>query len=274
MIANLLTLGNAVCGFIAIALIASGPRASEGLPIELKWAAWLIFLGMVFDMLDGRIARSTGTTTELGAQLDTLADMITFGAAPAIVILQMHKLPDAWPWHLPNWTLWCLSIAYFLGAVLRLARFTVENVPDESAHLCFKGIPTPGAAGMVASLTVFYFYLKDFKQPELVKWLPAGWKEPLQASADVIPGILPVLALVLGYTMVSNRLRYMHVVSRFLSRRTFDAFAYVTFGLVLLVALPEITLPAVFLVYLLSSPAQHLAERLRARKAAPVAGRK
>ncbi|HNR99899.1 MAG TPA: CDP-alcohol phosphatidyltransferase family protein [Planctomycetota bacterium] len=274
MIANLLTVGNAVCGFIAIALMATGPRLAEGPPVELKWAAWLIFLGMVFDMLDGRVARSTGTTSELGAQLDTLADMITFGAAPALIVLQMHRLPEVWPWHLPNWVLWCFCIAYFLGAVLRLARFTVENVPDESAHLCFKGIPSPGAAGLLASLTVFYFYLKNFKHPELVKWVPPAWKEPLQAFADVIPGALPVLALVLGYTMVSNRLRYAHVVSRFLSRRTFDAFAYVIFGLVLLVALPEITLPVVFLVYLLSSPVQHLAARLRARKAAHVADQK
>ena len=274
MIANLLTVGNAVCGFIAIALMATGPRIAEGPPVELKWAAWLIFLGMVFDMLDGRVARSTGTTSELGAQLDTLADMITFGAAPALIVLQMHRLPEVWPWHLPNWVLWCFCIAYFLGAVLRLARFTVENVPDESAHLCFKGIPSPGAAGLLASLTVLYFYLKNFKHPELVKWVPPAWKEPLQAFADVIPGALPVLALVLGYTMVSNRLRYAHVVSRFLSRRTFDAFAYVIFGLVLLVALPEITLPVVFLVYLLSSPVQHLAARLRARKAAHVADQK
>jgi phosphatidylserine synthase len=196
--------------------------------------------------------------------------VITFGAAPAIIMLQMHKLPTIWPWHVPNWILWCFCTAYFLGAVLRLARFTVENVPDESAHLCFKGIPSPGAAGMVASLTVFYFYLKEFSQLELNKWLPA-WKEPLQAFANVIPGVMPILALILGYTMVSNRLRYTHVVSRFLSRRGFDAFAYVTFGLVLLLALPEITLPTLFLVYLLSSPVQLLTEHLRARKAASVA---
>ncbi len=266
MIANLLTLGNAVCGFIAIALMATADRGQAGLPLEIKWAAWLIFLGMVFDMLDGRVARSTGTTSELGAQLDTLADMITFGAAPALIVLRMHDLPQVWPGHVPDWILWCFCTAYFLGAVLRLARFTVENVPDESAHLCFKGIPSPGAAGMVASLTMFYFYLKEFSQKEL-EWLPA-WKEPLQAFANVIPGLLPLLALLLGYTMVSNRLRYMHVVSRFLSRRGFDAFAYVTFGLLLLVLLPEITLPTVFLVYLLSSPVQLLIERLRARKAA------
>jgi CDP-diacylglycerol---serine O-phosphatidyltransferase len=273
MIANLLTLGNAVCGFIAIALIASGGPPGDVLPLQIKWAAWLIFLGMVFDMLDGRVARSTGTTSELGAQLDTLADMVTFGAAPAIIVLQMHRLPAPWPGHLPDWILWCLCTAYFLGAVLRLARFTVENVPDESAHMCFKGIPSPGAAGMVASLTVFYFYLKEFTQLELNKWLPA-WKAPLQAFADVIPGVLPAVALLLGYTMVSNRLRYTHVVSRFLSRRGFDAFAYVTFGLVVLLALPEITLPTLFLVYLLSSPVGLVIESLRARKAASLAGPK
>ncbi len=271
MVANLLTIGNAVCGFVAVVLagglgtagkfLQSG-GADEPLHLELKTAAWLIIFGMIFDVLDGRVARSTRSSTDLGAQLDSLADVVTFGVAPAVLVFRMCQIPA--PWKMWPWVLWCLVVAYFLGAVLRLARFTAESTPDESSHLCFKGLPSPGAAGVVASLAIFYFYLKQFKQIELK--LLEGYHDQIEAFADYVPSLLPFVAGIVGYLMVSNRLRYMHVAGYLVSRRTFDAFAYVTFGLILIALFPEIILPCLFFAYLLSAPMKLIIESLPWRK--------
>jgi CDP-diacylglycerol--serine O-phosphatidyltransferase len=265
MVANLLTLGNAVCGFVAVVLVGCGARPDQPLHPEFKTAAWLILLGMAFDVLDGRVARTSRTTSDLGAQLDSFADLVTFGVAPAVLVFRMHQVLPAWSaW---PWLLWCLSTAYFVGAVLRLARFTVENAPDESAHLCFKGLPSPGAAGTIAALVVFYFYVKEFKQRELS--LIAAWKEPLERVADVIPVFLPFVVGILGYLMVSNRLRYLHVAGQIFTGRSSDMLIYVIFGLLLAALFPEVTLPLLFLAYLASAPIHLLVQTVRRRKAVP-----
>lgn len=263
MVANLITVGNAVCGFIAITLMAGGAAAGAP-PPQIKHAAWLILFGMVFDVLDGRVARSTGTTSELGAQLDTLADLTTFGVAPALLAFRLHQTSDVR--YVGTWALWCFCIAYFLGAVLRLARFTVENSDDESAHLCFKGLPSPGAAGVIASAAILYFYLVDFKHAELQwKWV-LPWKDQIQNAAQAIPLALPYVAGLLGYTMVSNRLRYVHVAGHLLSRRSFDMFAYVIFGLLVVIVFPELALPLIFFGYLASAPVKFLLDQLARRR--------
>ncbi len=266
MVANLLTMGNAVCGFIAIVLIGSAPAvqyAEPGLPVQFKYAVWLVFLGMAFDALDGRVARSTNTTSPLGAQLDSMADLTTFGLVPSVLMFHMNQLSPFWQHH--RWILWCLCIAYFLGAVLRLARFSVETKPEESAHMCFRGLPTPGAAGLIASYMILYFYLQMFNKPEM-QWFDE-WKDEIQSFSNVIPLVLPFLGGLLGYTMVSNRLWYSHVAGRLLSRRTFDAFAYVTFGIVLLAVIPEVLFPVLFTWYLLTAPCTFLIDLLPGRKA-------
>ena len=258
MVANLLTLGNAVCGFVAVVLIGSGGKPAETLHLEFKTAAWLIIFGMVFDVLDGRVARSTKTTTDIGAQLDSLADAVTFGLAPAVLVFRMHMiLPE---WNLWRWMLWCLSLAYFLGAVLRLARFTAETEDDEASHLCFKGLPSPGAAGVIASCVVLYFYIKEFKQKELTLLLP--WQSSLERVADTIPIFLPFLAGLLGYLMVSNRLRYFHVAGRLVTRHGFDALVYVIFGVILVAIFPEVILPLLFFGYLFSGPVKLVVSQL------------
>ena len=268
MVANLLTMSNAVCGFVAIVLVGCGAKPDEQCHLELKMAAWLIIFGMIFDVLDGRVARSTKTTSDLGAQLDSLADLVTFGVAPAVLVFRMHQiLPE---WNMWRWLLWGLSLAYFLGAVLRLARFTAETGPEEADHLCFKGLPSPGAAGVIASWVVFYFYLQQFEKPEL-KWLVKTFGEGVQtqltAFADWIPFFLPFVASIVGYAMVSTQLRYVHVAGKLVTRRTFDAFVYVTFGILLLVVFTEIILPCLFFAYLISAPILLVFDKIRGRKA-------
>ena len=170
LFANLLTIGNGVCGFAALVELSKivEPQAAETIQSNTKHqliAGYLILLGMLFDAFDGKVARMVKGSTELGAQLDSLCDLVTFGVVPAFMIVQMNLGGD------PRWVhmVWFLSLAYFLGALLRLARFNVENSPEEDAHLCFKGLPSPAAAGCVASLVIFQAYVLQARQAEF------GW---------------------------------------------------------------------------------------------------
>ncbi len=261
LLPSLLTIGNGVCGFLAIVCLAQVQSTpEEGLALasisKVAQAAWLIFLGMVFDVFDGRVARASGGGSALGAQLDSLCDLITFGVAPAFMILALNVgLPN------PAWqkVVMIFSIAYFVGALLRLARFTVENSPDESAHLAFKGLPTPGAAGCVASLVIFYCYVVEFRQPEL-QWV-STYIEPntLRNAVSVVPYALPLVGLVLGFAMVSNRLIFEHAGSWIFSRKhSFDGIAYIVFGAVLAAVVPEMVLPIVFVGYVVYTPIAYL----------------
>jgi CDP-diacylglycerol--serine O-phosphatidyltransferase len=229
-------------------------------------AAWLVLLGMVFDVFDGKVARMSGGSSALGAQLDSLCDLVTFGLVPAVMMLRLSMVSSEW-WQR---VVWFFSLAYFLGATLRLARFTAENEPEESAHVAFKGLPSPGAAGCVASLVLFFSYISAFEAREL-KWI-SGFIEPetlqtLQRFVASIPVILPPLGLILGFTMVSNRLRFEHVGSRVFNRRhTFDFFVYLIFGALLVCLIPEILLPIIFLGYLFYSPVRFMLRSVVSRK--------
>lgn len=282
VIPSLVTIGNGICGFSALWLLLKVDLPPGGLTVDsppppaFAQAAWLILLGMVFDVFDGKVARMSGGSSALGAQLDSLCDLITFGLVPSALTLSLGMLS-----HSPIWwqrAAWFFSLAYFLGAMLRLARFTAENEPDEEAHLAFKGLPTPGAAGCMASLVIFHSYIAEFQKKELQ--LLSGLIDPetLKSGVAFIPWILPPLALVLGYTMVSNRLVFEHVGSRLFSKRhSFDFFVYLIFGVILAAVVPEILLPILFFGYLLHAPirfvAQHLSQRRAAAEAADELGR-
>ncbi len=146
-IPNMFTLGNAICGFSAIicAILSSTQ------PHLLAVSAGLIFLAMVFDAFDGRVARTIGVTSDLGANLDSLCDAVSFGIAPAVVLFQFLNGAVLTP------LLWIAGVLYVGCAVYRLARFNVETGDhSEDAHLWFSGLPSTGAATVVA-LGVFTY---------------------------------------------------------------------------------------------------------------------
>ena len=144
---SLLTLGNAVCGFGAITYAAKlGPEVAS--KEDLYTAALLIFGAMVCDALDGPLARLSRQTSDFGAQLDSLCDAISFGVAPAFLML---KSSFDHVFH-PR-ILWVIAVLYMLCAILRLARFNVSKQTNTD-HDHFSGLPSPAAAGMVASLVV------------------------------------------------------------------------------------------------------------------------
>ena len=139
---TLITAGNLVAGVLALAYLAELDRAAPlSDPLLLK-AAWLLFVGMFCDAADGRIARLTRTASPFGAQLDSLADIVTFGVAPAL--LGKTVLDAAFP-AVPARILFALSVVYVVGAGLRLARYNVEAGRREGSHATrtFTGLPCP-----------------------------------------------------------------------------------------------------------------------------------
>ena len=122
-------------------------------------AGWLIFLAMIFDALDGHVARLAKTTSDFGAQLDSLCDVVTFGVAPAFLLVKMC----------PGFTfnhsqmVWIIAAAYACCAALRLARFNVET-DDEDDHMNFSGLPSPAAASVVGELRDFVLHASSREQ--------------------------------------------------------------------------------------------------------------
>ena len=169
---SLVTLGNLYFGFLAMAKVAdagllyglqAGPIAPEALAL-FETAALLVFLAMVFDGLDGAVARLTNQTSAFGAQLDSLCDMVTFGVAPAFLtklLIEYHAGADRLlPAHPKLY--YVAAAIYVLCAAMRLARFNVEvSSPAAEDHREFSGLPSPAAAAVVCSLIAFYATRND-----------------------------------------------------------------------------------------------------------------
>jgi CDP-diacylglycerol--serine O-phosphatidyltransferase len=236
---SLVTLGNVFFGFLAIAKVAdalsySTPGAPFAGVVDLfHLASVLIFVAMVFDALDGRIARMTGQTTPFGAQLDSMADMVTFGVAPAFlgkVLVDWHAQADRnslLPQHPKIY--YVAAAIYVLCAALRLARFNVETGPQEEDHREFRGLPSPAAAAVVASLVAF-FCTKDEPPQVLGRML-------LDADQfDLIVVAMPPLLVALGLLMVS-RVPYPHAVHAIVKQR--HSFPFLA-GLVVLIGIAAV----------------------------------
>lgn len=201
---TLLTLGNGVCGFIAIVIISKiipeNKITTEELMREhdgyFAWAGWFILFAMLFDMLDGYVARLTRTASDFGGELDSLCDVVSFGVTPAFLLL---KLGPSWN-ALFDHVLVGIAALYFSCTALRLARFNVENDPDPASHKRFRGLPSPGAAGCIAALAIL-------RGPGL---------ESLAARETIIrlvEIISPLGALVVALLMVS-KVPYPHLTSK------------------------------------------------------------
>ncbi|MSR32273.1 MAG: hypothetical protein EXR99_12280 [Gemmataceae bacterium] len=155
VIPNLFTLGNAICGFSAIVIAAKLDLSngdSAGQALLLKWSAGMIFLAMVFDVLDGYVARLIKVTSDFGGQLDSLCDAISFGAAPAFLILNFGR---DWEHPLVRNAFACVAAFYMACAIVRLAKYNLDiAIPEPGVFKKFKGLPSPGAGGCIASLAL------------------------------------------------------------------------------------------------------------------------
>jgi CDP-diacylglycerol--serine O-phosphatidyltransferase len=230
LLPNAFTTAALFCGFFAIV---------NAMNHHFEVAAIAIFASLVLDGMDGRVARMTNTQSAFGEQYDSLADMVSFGVAPALVAYEW-ALKDLGKWG------WLAAFTYCAGAALRLARFNVNTGVIDKKF--FQGLPSPAAGALMAGFI----------------WLADDNKIPVRDSA--IPWITFFLAVYAGLTMVSN--------ARFYSGKALDVRYRVPFGVMVLLILtfvlissnPPLTLFGLFVVYSISGYVIWAWERLSGRR--------
>jgi CDP-diacylglycerol--serine O-phosphatidyltransferase len=265
---SLATLGNAVCGFASMYVAAFDQQNVGRDPVALflfdhKFvaAAYLVFFAMIFDALDGRLARFARHTTDFGGQLDSLADVISFGAAPAFLAIQVFKVDGPQVPFVVSRLVWAIGALYFSCALLRLARFNVSNEHGEQHHFSFLGLPSPGAGGAIVAFILMQQDLVQAARDPTNYWF-------FGVLSNIAALVLPLLVLATGLLMVSN-IRYPHVVNRYLrGRRSIDRLLFVVVILLLLVVAHRYTLGIGMLTYVFWGFASYAYLRLRPRKVA------
>lgn len=232
LLPSLFTLGNMFCGYACVIYAMRG---------DFETAAPFIGIAIVLDMLDGRIARMTGSASEFGVQFDSMADVISFGVAPAI-------LAFAWGLDQLGRPGWAAAFLFVTAAALRLARFNIQSASVDKRY--FVGMPSPAAAGVVAA-TVFAY--------------PVGLSDPQIALAAMALVVVPAIL------MVST--------IRFRSFKTFDLQSRRPFRILIVFALlitaivmhPQIVLVVMAYLYLASPLIGGLVTRVRRRPEAGAA---
>jgi CDP-diacylglycerol---serine O-phosphatidyltransferase len=261
---TLFTLGNLVCGFFAIVVLSriEKPAGTEFAPapkLELRLenakeliesedpthnlmlCGALILLAMIFDAVDGQVARLTRATTDFGAQLDSLCDLVSFGLAPAILLVKM--CPKFTSLH--SEAIWSIAAVFACCAALRLARFNVEADTDDD-HTMFAGLPTPAAAAAIASFAILSYSLRNevavdmHKNFEIYDW----WMQRL----------LPIFAVLIALLMVS-RVPYPHPLTQFIrGQRTFAQLVALVFSLMALLIAWRYAIPLICVLFVIIPP--------------------
>ena len=164
---NLLTAGNLFCGFVALTKIVEADINRSDFQYQITLALGFILLACIFDLFDGRVARMGGIESPFGREFDSLADLISFGAAPAFLVHRV-VLNGVFTTH-PEWG-WFIASIYLLCGAFRLARFNCLAVmPGGGSSKDFLGFPIPSAAGLVSSLTLLILRLNE-NEKELGNW--------------------------------------------------------------------------------------------------------
>jgi CDP-diacylglycerol--serine O-phosphatidyltransferase len=231
---NLMTAGNLFCGFVALTKIVEASTASPTFNSVIRHALFFILLACIFDLLDGRVARMGGSESPFGREFDSLADLISFGAAPAFLVHRI-VLRDVFA-DRPE-VGWFIASIYLLCGALRLARFNCLAAMGSGGGREFMGFPIPAAAGLVASLTLFLMWLDERSFPT------GNWRYAL-----------PVLLIFLSMMMVSE-VKYPSFKKLDLrATRPFTKIVVVSIFLGLLLILRNlilpIALPLIFSAYL------------------------
>ena len=256
---SLFTVGTLICGYYAILstlkgtqMLAAGIGAGLSL-VAFDTAAKAIGWAILFDGLDGRIARLTNSTSDFGREFDSLADVITFGVAPAFLAYAwgVRALDEVYGTQLVQHLRqvgWIVTFAYVICGAARLARFNIDTVKPSSDRRHFIGLPIPAAAGVIASLVHWAKYpVNDWVFG--IAWL----------------GIIAVLA-----PLMVSRVRYYSFKAVDLRRRR-PYVTIVVLGLVVwaIWAFSEQVLVTLALTYLLSGPIARLTSRFRPHPPAP-----
>jgi CDP-diacylglycerol--serine O-phosphatidyltransferase len=200
---NLVTLGNLACGVVAMLLCVTA--VLENNPHRLYEGGLYLVLANLLDAVDGKLARITGSASPLGAQLDSLADAVTFGVAPGILSISLLRvMGPGLDIDMHPRLMIIAPVIFSCCAVLRLARFNVDHESEDLTkdHAHFIGLPSPGAAALPIALVLFFFGVEDTK-------LFTIDGEVLFALQYWSLVIIPFLLMGLGLLMVS-RVPYPH----------------------------------------------------------------
>lgn len=259
VVPTLLTLGNGICGFASITwaskIVSLGDPAAvvtqepQTVDACFALAGWFLIFAMFFDMLDGYVARLSKTASRFGGELDSLCDAISFGVAPAFLILKMG----------PGWergsfvhqVLAGIAGLYMVCTILRLARFNVDNTPDPSSHKRFRGLPSPGAAGCIASLAIFRAEFPSklaniFRETDF-----STWRDRVSHAIEVAA---PIGALIVALLMVSG-VAYPHVTKQILrGRRTLSHLIQMLIAALVVLLVRDLSLVVIFWSYALLFP--------------------
>ncbi len=233
LLPNLFTTGTLFAGFYGIISTMNG---------GYYVAAWFILISAIFDVLDGKVARLTGTTSRFGVEYDSLADLVAFGVAPGLLMYSWALKPF-------GKLGWLAAFLYVVCGALRLARFNVQVDTVESKR--FLGLPIPAAASMVASCVLLFYHLGG--------------------SGSIRKVSVLILIYVLALLMVSNVRYYSFKDPELVKRQPFGFLVLLIFVVIVVVAEPQIMIFALFGIYLLSGPASYLfrlplLRRLRRRR--------
>jgi CDP-diacylglycerol--serine O-phosphatidyltransferase len=177
---SLFTLGNMACGFYALLSSVRG---------EFVSSATAIIAGMVFDALDGRVARLVHGESSFGVEFDSMADFLSFGVAPAHM-MYAFILKDYGAWGYP------MAFLYALCGGLRLARFNAMAHDGQGSKTHFSGLPIPGGAGFLASFVLLYQIVEEGR--------PAGTWQFLMNQVPLLYGLAPAMVVVIALLMVST----------------------------------------------------------------------
>jgi CDP-diacylglycerol---serine O-phosphatidyltransferase len=235
LLPNLFTTAGLFAGFYAIVAAMGG---------RFQAAAIAVFVAMVMDSLDGRVARMTNTQSEFGVQYDSLSDMVAFGLAPALVMYQWslaYMADVGWTWGKIGWL---AAFVYTAGAALRLARFNTQVGTSDKRY--FQGLPSPAAAAVIAGLV----------------WVGAD----LGISGENLMFLTFLITVAIGLLMVSNVPYYSFKDVDLKNRVPFFAVLVVVLVFVLISIDPPKVLFSLFVIYALSGPALSLI-RLRRKRA-------
>jgi CDP-diacylglycerol--serine O-phosphatidyltransferase len=245
---NLMTAGNLFCGFLAVirciqARLITDSGEYAGIHSQLTWidlytqAVWLILAAVVFDSLDGRLARMGGRTSLFGAEFDSLADVVSFGMAPALMVFFLILAPRGeYQWFRELG--WLIAFVYLLCGAVRLARFNVITNPllhraELESNKDFVGLPIPAAAGTVATLVL------------LLLNMSANARELREQTLA-----LPLILILVSFLMVST-VRYpsfKHI--NWETKTRFRTFVGVFIAVVVIWKLQEVSFFFLFLAYI------------------------
>jgi CDP-diacylglycerol---serine O-phosphatidyltransferase len=239
LLPSLFTLGNLFCGWSCIVYSLHG---------QLATAAIFIGVAMVLDMLDGRIARMTGTSSEFGVQLDSLVDLISFGMAPAVL---------AYVWALAplGRVGWAVGFLFVTGAALRLARFNLQQAHTDKRF--FVGLPSPAAAAIPAATV---FYASDFAAKNSLGWIT------YLVGFDLTPFVAVGVVVVPALLMVSTIRFRSYKTLDLREKRRYTVLIVLAAFVALVVAYPHQVLLIMAYGYLLSGFVAYAIARFRHRE--------